>query len=119
MSEPLVRAYMTAIEQGDADAAIACLDPEMIFEELPNKVSPKGSRRDVPTIAASFAKGKALLEWQRYEIHRIADLGAELVAEVTWTGKVRGGPEMRCASAMFFAVRDGKILRQRNYDCFS
>ena len=33
-------------------------------------------------------------------------------------GSLAAGSQMRCHSAMFFEFVDGKIARQRNYDCF-
>jgi len=103
MSETLIRTYLAAIEAGDQATAEACLDPAMIFEELPNKVSPQGSTRDLATIRASFAQGKALLASQRYEVVSLVTAGTRVIAEVVWTGQ----------------LRDGRILRQRNYDCFA
>lgn len=45
--------------------------------------------------------------------------------EVLWIGKLavplgnlQAGSEMRAHSAMFLEFRDGKIVDQRNYDCF-
>jgi len=33
-------------------------------------------------------------------------------------GSLTIGSEMRADSAMFFVFKDGKIVSQRNYDCF-
>ena len=46
-------------------------------------------------------------------------------AEVEWTGvldtpfqDLPAGYEMRAYIGMFFTFRDGKIVSQRNYDCY-
>jgi ketosteroid isomerase-like protein len=48
-----------------------------------------------------------------------------MAIEVQWTGTLAvalgtlpAGGEMRARFAMFLELRDGKIARQRNYDCF-
>jgi len=48
-----------------------------------------------------------------------------LVLEVTWRGRLavpvgslKPGDEMRARFAVIFEFRDGRIFRQRNYDCF-
>jgi len=33
-------------------------------------------------------------------------------------GSLQAGSEMRAHSAMFFEFKDGKIVSQKNYDCF-
>jgi hypothetical protein len=48
-----------------------------------------------------------------------------LSIEVLWTGilalpfgSLSVGSQKRAHSAMFFQFKDGKIVSQRNYDCF-
>ena len=49
---------------------------------------------------------------------------AEGVGNLIWAplaipfGTLTAGSEMRCHSAMFLEFRDGRIVAQRNYDCF-
>ncbi|MBV9480089.1 MAG: hypothetical protein JO249_04970 [Acidobacteria bacterium] len=49
----------------------------------------------------------------------------DVALEVLWVGKLAvsfgtlaAGSEMRAHSAMFFEFKEGKIVSQRNYDCF-
>jgi hypothetical protein len=51
--------------------------------------------------------------------------GNIVALEVLWVGKLaapfgdlKAGSEMRVHSAMFFEFKEGKIMSQRNYDCF-
>ena len=52
-------------------------------------------------------------------------IGSQVVLEVRWTGtltlgfaSIPAGGQMHARFAVFLEFRDGKILRQRNYDCF-
>ncbi len=62
---------------------------------------------------------------QRYELLHAVTSGDDVALEVRWTGTlavpVGGLPtdgEMRARFAVFLEFRDGRIRRQRNYDCF-
>ncbi len=51
--------------------------------------------------------------------------GDRVVIEAVWVGTlampveaIPAGGEMRAYFAMFLEFRDGKIVAQRNYDCF-
>jgi len=51
--------------------------------------------------------------------------GDQVALEVVWTGTIRQntGPfvadqTLRARFALFMEFRDGRIVRQRNYDCF-
>lgn len=104
------------------DAVIA---PEMVFEEAPNLIAPAGRKRDYQAIREGFALSKSLLTEQEYLVDSTAESGDRVILEVRWRGvlaqgfgKVPAGAEMRARSAMFIELRDGKIVFQRNYDCF-
>jgi len=73
----------------------------------------------------AFEKGRKLLSSQSYEIKGCVVDGDELLIEVLWTGilalpfgSLSVGSQMRGHSAIIFQFKDGKIVRQRNYDCF-
>ena len=62
---------------------------------------------------------------QRYEVLNAVACGDQVALEVRWTGtlavpfgNIPAGGQMRARFAVFLEFRDGKILRQRNYDCF-
>jgi ketosteroid isomerase-like protein len=51
--------------------------------------------------------------------------GDAMALEVQWTGTlavpvgdIPAGGDMRARFGVFIELRDGKIARQRNYDCF-
>jgi hypothetical protein len=62
---------------------------------------------------------------QRYEILHAISNGDEIAVEVRWTGKLalpvgslEAGATMAARFAIFIRFAEGKIARQRNYDCF-
>jgi hypothetical protein len=55
----------------------------------------------------------------------MADADTNLAAEILWTGvlaipmgELKPGDAMSCYSGIFLDFRDGRIVGQRNYDCF-
>ena len=120
-----LRLYLKAIEDGEFSYIAELFSPDAIVEQLPNRIYPNGLHSGFSTMADAFEKGRKLLSSQSYEIKtHIAD-GDKVSLEVLWTGKLAvsfgnlaAGSEMRAYSAMFFEFRDGKIVAQRNYDCF-
>ena len=76
-------------------------------------------------MAEAFEKGRKLLSSQSYEVSSCVAEGDSVSIEVLWTGTLAlafgtlsVGSQMRAHSAMFFQFKDGKIVSQRNYDCF-
>ena len=76
-------------------------------------------------MAEAFEKGRKLLSSQTYELKSVVAEGDSLAIEVLWTGtlalafgNLSVGSQMRAHSAMFFQFKDGKVISQRNYDCF-
>ena len=120
------RRYLAALERGAPVAELVqFFAPEMVFEELPNRIVPDGARRELAAMLEASERGRQLMREQRYEILNAIASGDEVAVEVLWTGKlavafgsIPVGGEMRAHSAMFLKFRDGKIVHQRNYDCF-
>jgi ketosteroid isomerase-like protein len=117
------RLYLKSLEDGISPTKFFA--PEIIVEQLPNCIYPKGLRAGAAEMAAGFEKGKKLLSSQNYEIERAVENGNVVALEVLWTGRLaiafgslQAGSEMRAHSAMFLEFQDGKIISQRNYDCF-
>ena len=121
----VVRAYFRAIELGDLDAVLACYADDAVQVEWPNLLKAKGDRRDVSQLAQDFAKGRALLAGQSYDVQRFAETSDFVMVEVLWkgrlampVGKLAVGDEMIAHSSIAFDFRHGRIIAQRNYDCF-
>jgi ketosteroid isomerase-like protein len=121
-----VKRYLRAIEAGaTGDALAAFYAPDVVQEEFPNRLVPNGARRDLAALLEGAERGQRVLRAQRYEILGAVEAGDTVALEVQWTGTLAiplgalpPGGEMRARFAVFIELRDGKIARQRNYDCF-
>ena len=120
-----VEHYLKSIENGDFAYIVNLFSPDAVLEQLPNRIYPNGIRSEVSRMAEAFEKGRKLLSSQSYEIKSCIVDGDKLSIEVLWTGtlalpfgSLSVGSQMRAHSAMFFQFKDGKIVSQRNYDCF-
>ena len=122
----IARRYLEAIEQGAIGAALAAFfAPDVVQEEFPNRLVPQGARRDLAALLEGAERGQKVLSAQRYEIQNELANGNFVVFEVIWTGtlaiplgSLAIGDDMRAHFAVFIELRDGKIVAQRNYDCF-
>jgi ketosteroid isomerase-like protein len=120
-----VRRYLKTIEEGTFSDIAGLFTPDMTMEQFPNRIYPKGLRSGVAKMAEAFGAGRKLLSSQSYEIKNALATAESVAVEVLWTGTLAvsfgalsAGSQMRAFSAMFFEFTDGKIFRQRNYDCF-
>ncbi len=118
--------YLKAVEAGaTGDTLAAFYAEDVVQEELPNRLNPNGARRDLRAILDAAERGAQVMASQRYEIDTALASGNSVALEVRWTGTLAvpigslpAGAEMRARFAVFLQFRDGKIVAQRNYDCF-
>ena len=120
-----IKLYLRSIENGSFTYIADLFSPDAVVEQLPNRIYPNGIRSGVSSLADAFEKGRKLLSSQSYEIKSSVVDGDSLAIEVLWTGtlalgfgSLSIGSQMRAHSAMFFLFKDGRIVSQRNYDCF-
>jgi len=121
----VVRRYLKSVENGVFSEVAALFTPDVVMEQVPNRIYPQGLRASISQMSAAFEKGRKLLSSQTYEIMNTVVSGDSVAVEVLWTGTLAvgfgtltAGSQMRCHSAMFFEFKDGRISNQRNYDCF-
>jgi ketosteroid isomerase-like protein len=121
----IVRRYLKSVENGAFSDVAPLVTPDVVMEQLPNRIYPQGLRATISQMAAAFEKGRKLLSSQTYEIKNAVINGDSIAVEVLWTGTLAvgfgtltAGSQMRCHSSMFFEFKNGKICSQRNYDCF-
>ena len=121
-----VRRYLQAV------ASLASLEhvaefyaPDVVLHELPNRISPQGRISSATDMRAAYGKGQKLLRSQSYTVHRLIERGDDVAAEVEWKGTLAipfqnlpAGYEMKAYIGMFLTFREGKIVSQRNYDCY-
>ena len=122
----LVRAYLAALERGEAGEALArffAADATQV--EFPNRLNPHGQQSDLAALLARSVQGQRVLASQRYEILGELACGERVAVEARWAGTLAvplgtlaAGDEMRAHFAMFFTCREGRLVRQHNYDCF-
>jgi ketosteroid isomerase-like protein len=124
------RRYLAAIEAStDATSNEAGADTffasDVVQEEFPNRFVPAGARRDLAALRAAAERGRAVLSGQRYHVRAAYAVGDTVILEVLWVGilaiavgTLAAGQEMKAHFAVFLEFRDGKIVHQRNYDCF-
>jgi ketosteroid isomerase-like protein len=120
------RRYLQALERGETGAALRdFFAPDVVFEAFPNRLRPLGETLNLASALENVERGKKAMSQQKYKIkHEIADL-ERVALEVEWVGtlavpfeSVPAGGRMRVFFAMFLEFREGKIISQRNYDCY-
>jgi len=121
----VARRYLEAIERGNPGDSLAFFAEDVVQEEFPNRLVPQGARRDLAGLREAAQRGGKVMAAQRYEVLNALASGDQVALEVQWTGTLAvpfgslpAGGRMRARFAIFLEFRDGKIARQRNYDCF-
>ena len=122
----LARRYLKAIESGaGAEEMAQFFAPEVIVEIFPSKFFPNGSRDNLAGILAAAKRGKKAMTTQTYAVRNALARGDHVALEVDWTGTlavpfqtIPAGGQMRAHFATFLQYKDGKIVSQRNYDCY-
>ena len=122
----LARTYIKALElMPTGEALAAFFDPAVIAFEYPNRLNAKGTESNLVLILESAERGKAAMAAQTYEILSEMEAGDTVAFEVVWTGKlavhmgsVPAGESLHARFAVFIDFKSGKIIGQRNYNCF-
>lgn len=101
------------------------LHPEIEQTEFPNLITPAAVISNFETLMQRIPNGQKLLKEQKYDVQRVYESGETLITEVIWTAEVKAdvgafktGQKLKAYFCCVFDFKDGKIHRQRNYDCF-
>lgn len=120
----IARDYLAAIEHGEELARF--YDPGVTYREHPNRVAPSGATRDLAALQAARARGKQVVEGERYVVRGAVALGERVALQVEWSARLKialgtlpAGETLRASSAMFLRFHAGRIVEQENYDCFA
>jgi ketosteroid isomerase-like protein len=122
-----VREYFDTIRASGAPESLgAFYAPDVLQEEFPNRFLPNGAERGLEELRAAGERGRKAMAAQTWDVEHMIARGDTVVVEARWTGtlaisigeELPEGTVMRARFAQFFQLRDGKIVRQRNYDCF-
>ena len=122
----IARRYLSRLSDGAGPEELeSFFAADVVQEEFPNRLLPHGATRDLQTMKDARARGQALLKAESFELLNAVASSDRVAMEVIWTGTVRdaagpfaAGQALRARFAMFMEFRDGRIVRQRNYDCF-
>lgn len=119
------RRYIESIGQGNPEDPLAFFAEDVVQVEFPNRLIPEGATRDLAALREAAQRGSKVMTAQRYEILNALASGDQVAVEVQWIGtlavpfgSIPAGGQMRARFAIFLTFRDGKIVRQHNYDCF-
>jgi len=118
------RRYLESVGQPNAET-LAFFAEDVVQVEFPNRLVPEGATRDLAGLREAAQRGSKVMTAQRYEILNAIASGDQVAVEANWIGTLAvpfgntpAGGEMRARFAIFLTFRDGKIVRQHNYDCF-
>jgi uncharacterized protein len=122
----IARAYLKAIEDDAAfDVLSRFFADDVVQHEYPNQLVKTGATRTLADLKAAAERGKGVVEWQKYEVRNAIEAGDWVALEVTWraalkvpVGSLPAGGEMKANFGVFLQFRDGRIVKQHNYDCF-
>ena len=121
----VVREYIAAIERFDVEAVGRLLHPDVVQIERPNKLYAKGQTRGYAEMTRDLPRGAKVLRKQSYPIGAIFDAGDTVIVETRWEGIVNvplgaltPGDAMVAHICMVITLKDGRIIRQVNYDCY-
>lgn len=128
MSSNLDRAkqYLSALEKGvDEETLAQFFAPGVVQEEFPNRLTVNGAKRNLTDLLHGNEQGKKVMAKQVYDIQNALMSGNTVILEVVWVGTLAipigslpAGGQMKAYFAVFLEFQDGKIVAQRNYDCF-
>jgi ketosteroid isomerase-like protein len=119
------RRMLAAIETGDEGVLRGIYAHDAVQVEHPNRLKPKGDRRQIDMMMADLKRGKALLRSEHYEVLEATAAGDVVALRVKWTGvlnmtvgALQPGDSMVCESAIFLRFQGDRVVEQHNYDCF-
>jgi len=121
----IVRDFYASVG-GEPGASIPFYAPDVVQEEYPNRFLPNGATRGLSELREAAERGRKVMSSQTFEILRMYAEGDTVVVEADWSGTLAvalgeqtpAGTVMRAKFAQVIELEDGRIVRQRNYDCF-
>jgi ketosteroid isomerase-like protein len=121
----LAREYLESIGTADELGGLRFFANDVIQVEFPNRLVPNGATRDLAALRDAAERGRKVVTAQRFEVLNAIASDNQVAVEAVWTGtlavplgSIPAGGQMRACFAIFLTYRDGKIVRQHNYDCF-
>jgi len=119
------RHMLAATEIGDEVALRQIYAENAVQVEHPNRLKPKGDRREIDKMMADLKRGKAMLRSEHYDVLEATASGESVALQVKWTGvlnipvgALQPGDSMICESGIFLTFQGDRVVEQHNYDCF-
>jgi ketosteroid isomerase-like protein len=120
-----IRYHQAVSDFATGEELAAFFHPDATHHELPNALFPYGTIRDLAGLCAAAEAGRTRLSAQSFEVVNALAVADQVALEVLWTGTLAiplgdlpAGHTLRAHIATFIEFRDGKIITQRNYDCY-
>ena len=111
----VVRAMVDAFDRGDFETCLAALDEDVSWQDPPDMPG-GGLNHGRDEVARSFVRWLPAWENFRGEIEELLDAGDDVVAVTRMRGRGRAsGIEVDLKSAQVYEVRDGKIVKVRQF----
>ncbi|MBV9960878.1 MAG: nuclear transport factor 2 family protein [Parafilimonas sp.] len=122
----IVEAFLKALENRAAfEDVLKFYHPDVLQIEYPNAITKIIAERSLTDLRNASERGKNVMQKEEYEIVHAYEMNDIVIIEAVWKGtlaiplgKLAAGDVMTAYFAQFFQFKDGKIFRQRNYDCF-
>lgn len=93
--------------------------------EFPNALTKVCTTRTLQELKEASEKGSKVLTKEEYEVKNLISISDTVVLECVWRGtlaipigNIEAGGQLKAYFAQIFEFKEGKIYRQRNYDCF-
>ena len=125
-NEKTVIAFLKMMEERKASSDLEKFyHPEIEQSEYSNAIIKNTIVRNLADLKAASERGQKFLLKETYEIKHLFSSGDVVILEAVWkgtpavaVGTIPAGGQMTAYFAQIFEFKDGKIYRQRNYDCF-
>jgi len=125
-NEKVVREFLKMVEERkSSDDLEKFYHPDVEQKEFPNAIVSATAVRNLNDLKAGSDRGRKIMIKEEYEIKNLFSRGDTVILEAVWKGtlavpigNIPAGGQMTAYFAQFFEFKEGKIFRQRNYDCF-
>lgn len=125
-NEKIVSEFLKMIESRKSTSDLErYYHPDVQQVEYPNAVVKNTTVRALADLKTGSENGRKIMARKEYEIKNLYSSDDTVILEAIWRGTLAmpignlpAGGQMTAYFAQFFEFRDGKIYRQRNYDCF-
>ena len=92
---------------------------DLVWREMPHQFAPAGRTCDLAGMQAAFTEGKKLMSEQHYSLDNVIANEDAAALQIKWKmalaqslGDLPAGTTLSGNLAIFFRVKDGKIIRQ-------